>query len=174
MSPRQTWILANTLSDLLIASAMFYHLRRIWARDGNLSSHALVSIVRLIVETNLATTTVSIASFLMVVIYPDKNWYVCPTYVLGKLYSNTLLVSLNNRISIRDTYGARGGVVASDCQDVAGPNISNNSRPESTTETVITESEKPQEDSMRQLEPVPEAEIEEWVIASRPASADIA
>jgi hypothetical protein len=106
-------------------------------------------------------------------------------------YSNTLLVSLNNRISIRDTYGARGGVVASDCQDVAGPSISNNSRPESTTETVITESEKAQEDSMRQLESVPEAEIEEWVIgescgrhvvpyfsylelASRPASADMA
>jgi len=174
MSPRQTWILANTLSDLLIASAMFYHLRRIWARDGNLSSHALVSIVRLIVETNLATTTVSIASFLMVVIYPDKNWYVCPTYVLGKLYSNTLLVSLNNRISIRDTHGVHGGLV--DCQDVAGPSISNNSRPKSTTETMITDSEieKPQEDLMRQLEPVPEAEIEEWVIASRPTSADIA
>ena len=73
-------------------------------------------------------------------------------------YSNTLLVSLNNRISIRDTYGARGGVV--DCQNVAGPSISNNSRPES----MITETEKPQEDLMRQLEPVPEAEIEEWVI----------
>jgi hypothetical protein len=75
-----------------------------------------------------------------------------------------------------------------------------NSRPESTTETVVVvvESEKPQEGLVRQLEPVPEAEIEEWVIgqsrarhivvinctlfltlsypraASRPASADIA
>jgi hypothetical protein len=79
-------------------------------------------------------------------------------------YSNTLLVSLNNRISIRDIYGARGGAV--DCEDVAGPapSISNNSRPESTTETMITETEKPQEDIMRQLKPVPEAVIEEWVI----------
>jgi hypothetical protein len=79
-------------------------------------------------------------------------------------YSNTLLVSLNNRISIRDTHGVHGGLV--DCQDVAGPSISNNSRPKSTTETMITDSEieKPQEDLMRQLEPVPEAEIEEWVI----------
>ena len=31
-------------------------LRRIWARDGNLNHHVLVSIVRLIVETNLATS----------------------------------------------------------------------------------------------------------------------
>jgi hypothetical protein len=29
---------------------------------------------------------------------------------------------------------------------------------------MITETEKPQEDLMRQLEPEPEAEIEEWVI----------
>ncbi|KAI0261479.1 hypothetical protein BGY98DRAFT_1053324, partial [Russula aff. rugulosa BPL654] len=109
-----TWLIANTLSDMLIAFSMLYHLRRIWARDGNLSNHVLVSIVRLIVETNLATTTVSIVSMLMAFLYFEENWYMCPTYVLGKLYSNTLLVSLNNRISIRDTYGARGGVV--DCQ----------------------------------------------------------
>jgi len=108
------------------------------------------------------------------------------TYVLGKLYvlsplpyrshahiadrirlfdrySNTLLVSLNNRISIRDTYGARAGAV--DRQDVAGSSVSNNSRSESPIETMITEIEKPQLDFMRQLEPVPETEIEEeWVI----------
>jgi hypothetical protein len=77
-------------------------------------------------------------------------------------YSNTLLVSLNNRISIRDTYGARGGLV--DCQDLAAPSVSNNSRPGSTTETIIVEIEKPQEDLVRQLEPIPEADLEEWVI----------
>jgi hypothetical protein len=53
-----------------------------------------------------------------------------------------------------------------DYQDVAGPapGISNNSRPESMTETMITETDKPQEDIMRQFEPVPEAAIDEWVI----------
>ena len=53
-------------------------------------------------------------------------------------YSNTLLVSLNNRISIRDTYG-RAGVV--DCQDIADPDISNNFRSESMTGTMIAETE---------------------------------
>jgi len=72
-------------------------------------------------------------------------------------YSNTLLVSLNNRISIRDTYGARGGVV--DCQDVAGPSNSNNSRSESNTETMIAETEKPQKDLMGQQ--VAETEVRE-------------
>jgi hypothetical protein len=31
-------------------------LRRVWARDGYLSNHVLVSIVRLTVETNLVTS----------------------------------------------------------------------------------------------------------------------
>ena len=72
-------------------------------------------------------------------------------------YSNTLLVSLNNRISIRDTYGARGGVV--DCQDVVGPSIGNNSRSESATKTVIAGTEKPQKDLTGP--PVVETEVRE-------------
>ena len=72
-------------------------------------------------------------------------------------YSNTLLVSLNNRISIRDTYGARGGVV--DCQDVVGPTISNSSLLESATETGIAETEKTQKDLMGQ--PIAETEVRE-------------
>jgi hypothetical protein len=31
-------------------------LRRVWTKDGNLSNHALVSIVRLTIETNLVTS----------------------------------------------------------------------------------------------------------------------
>ena len=71
----QTWFIANTLSDVLIASAMIYYvssfwcsgsleadfstpipqLRRIWAESGFPKNHVLVNIVRLTVETNLAT-----------------------------------------------------------------------------------------------------------------------
>ena len=81
----------------LITLRLIFQLRRIWARDGNLSNHALVSIVRLLVETNLATSedlrvfdvimsharaaTVSIASFLMVVVYPVSG-SMCRVYSL--------------------------------------------------------------------------------------------
>ncbi|KAH9064368.1 hypothetical protein EDB87DRAFT_1319046 [Lactarius vividus] len=56
----------------------------------------------LAVETNILTTTIGIVALVIVAVYPDKNWYTCPTAIIGKLYSNTLLVSLNNRISLRD------------------------------------------------------------------------
>jgi hypothetical protein len=74
-------------------------------------------------------------------------------------YSNTFLVSLNNRISIRDTYGARGGVI--DCEDVAGPSISTSSNScfESMTGNHGGKPEKPQKDPMDQ--PVAETEVRE-------------
>ncbi|KAI9448677.1 hypothetical protein F5148DRAFT_1371196 [Russula earlei] len=100
-----TWIVGNTISDICIASAMVYYLtRKNSSRDREVfrSSHALERIVRLTVETNMITTTVSIVSLLMVALFPHKIWFVCPTSILGKIYSNTLLVSLNNRISIRE------------------------------------------------------------------------
>ena len=74
----QTWIVGNTLADLLIASTMLYHvnffllvstgsleadlttsilqLRSVWTRHGHLSWHIFVSIVRLTIETNLVTS----------------------------------------------------------------------------------------------------------------------
>jgi len=61
-------------------------LERVFTKDGNLSNHVLVRIVRLIVETNLATSkdfrvldvlmpyplsaTVNIVSLLMVLLFP--------------------------------------------------------------------------------------------------------
>ncbi|KAI0261934.1 hypothetical protein BC834DRAFT_972340 [Gloeopeniophorella convolvens] len=61
-------------------------------------------------------TVVDTAALVAVTAFPDKDWWTCPVAVLGKLYSNALLVSFNNRISIRDassssrvmTFGSRG------------------------------------------------------------------
>jgi len=107
--PLYVWLGGNAVSDILITTAMIYYLT---IRRSNVSvphsSHALSKIVRLTVETNVLTTTTGIISLLLVSIFPNKIWYTCPTAVLGKLYSNTLLVSLNNRISIRDASSGGG------------------------------------------------------------------
>ncbi|KAH9952892.1 hypothetical protein BC827DRAFT_1159510 [Russula dissimulans] len=112
--PLYVWLGGNAVSDILITTAMIYYLT---IRRSNISvphsSHALSKIVRLTVETNVLTTTTGIISLLLVSIFPNKIWYTCPTAVLGKLYghplySNTLLVSLNNRISIRDASSGGG------------------------------------------------------------------
>ncbi|KAH8988329.1 hypothetical protein EDB92DRAFT_1948015 [Lactarius akahatsu] len=109
--PEQTWMSGNASADILIAgSSLFYLERRRREGSGHFSDHALSKVVRLIIETNVLTSTVGIVTLLTVAIFPDKTWFACPAAVLGKLYSNTLLVSLNNRISIRE---GRGAVVRS-------------------------------------------------------------
>jgi|SRR5713226_5587867 len=57
-------------------------------------------------------------------------------------YTNTLLVSLNNRISIRDTYGARGAVEV-------GSSPSSIGRSEATTDFIFLESAKQQKQTMK-------------------------
>jgi len=106
-----TWLIGNSMADILIAFAMFHHLvkqRKGTTRNGSFSDHHMVKIVRLTIESNLLTTSVGIVSLLLLFTYPNENWYTCPAAILGKLYSNTLLVSLNNRISIRKEAATRG------------------------------------------------------------------
>ena len=67
------------------------------------------------------------------------------------------MVSLNNRIAIRDNYEARGPVV--DLQ--AMMTFKSSARTGSTTDTIILEPEKPQEGRMNQ--PLAEAEVEDGV-----------
>ncbi|KAI0279686.1 hypothetical protein BC826DRAFT_554699 [Russula brevipes] len=87
-----TWLIGNTAADILIASAMLYYLvRRRRNADGVFSDHPLVKIVRLTVETNLLTSNFRGNRFSSggCHISPRKLVHV-PTFILGKLYSNTL------------------------------------------------------------------------------------
>ncbi|KAH9068061.1 hypothetical protein EDB83DRAFT_2674814 [Lactarius deliciosus] len=151
-----TWVSGNALADVLIAGSLLFYLVRRHREGGHFSDHALSRVVRLTIETNVLTSFVGIVALLTIAIFPDKPWFTCPyvsacptmpiqfhvsktpspphrTAIFGKLYSNTLLVSLNNRISIRE---GRGAVVRS-------PPFTANSQPESASEIVHVEFEKP-------------------------------
>ncbi|KAF8266538.1 hypothetical protein EI94DRAFT_1802978 [Lactarius quietus] len=96
------WLITSAVVDVLIAVAMTLLLRRTRGNDGRISNYVFPRVVRLTVETNALTATVAIVSFVLYVAFPNEIYYTCPTGVIGKLYSNTLLVTLNNRIYFRD------------------------------------------------------------------------
>jgi hypothetical protein len=96
------WLIGSAVVDILIAIAMTLLLRRMRHNEGRFSSYVLPRVVRLTVETNSLTASVALVSFVLYVAFPNEIYYVCPTGVIGKLYSNTLLVTLNNRIYFRD------------------------------------------------------------------------
>jgi len=154
-----TTFIPNAVCDVLIVVAMVYRLLRRNSRDGRFSSHAIVSIVILTVETNILTTVVSVVTVVLVVLFPDQNWYVCPTQILGKLYSNTLLLILNNRISIRDASVACGGVVVSP----AGTYPSTG-RSEATTESVLVDREKEKDENALKVRELGETESQDRFI----------
>lgn len=43
-------------------------------------------------------------SLLLMVIFPKKNYFICPPYIFGKLYSNSLLVMFNNRMALNPSW----------------------------------------------------------------------
>ncbi|KAH9022159.1 hypothetical protein EDB85DRAFT_379932 [Lactarius pseudohatsudake] len=92
------WAISSALADILIAVAMTLLLRR---ASSNFSSFVLIRVVRLTIETNALTATLAITTLVLFAAFPNELYLVYTVEILGKVYSNTLLVSLNNRIYLR-------------------------------------------------------------------------
>jgi len=96
------WLITSAVVDIMIAVAMTCLLKLRCGNENPFSSDVLPRVVRLTIETNTLTATVAIVSFALYIGFPNEIYYVCPTGVIGKLYSNTLFVAFNNRIYFRD------------------------------------------------------------------------
>ncbi|KAN0107048.1 hypothetical protein V8E52_010556 [Russula decolorans] len=102
------WLITSAVVDILIAVTMTFLLRQRCDNENGYSRYVLPRIVRLTIETNTLTATVAIVSFALFIGFPNDIYYACPTVAIGKMYSNTLLVTLNNRIYFRDHPSPRG------------------------------------------------------------------
>ncbi|KAI9454999.1 hypothetical protein BJY52DRAFT_692047 [Lactarius psammicola] len=103
------WSIPSAVADILIATAMTLLLRKTRGNEGFFSRFVLVRVVRLTIETNILTASVAIASVLLYAAFPNEIYYTFTAGIMGKLYSNTLLVSLNNRIYFRDHVSGSSG-----------------------------------------------------------------
>jgi len=96
------WSISSALADILITTAMMLLLIRARCDGGRFSNFVMLRLVRLTIETNALTTVVAIATIIFYAAIPHHIYFVFTTGICGKLYTNTLLVSLNNRIYFRD------------------------------------------------------------------------
>jgi len=99
------WLIGDTVCDVLIAGTMswlFFVARKEGSHHGN---RILGRLVRLVVETNTLTAGMALVSFICYVTLPNSPLFICTTLIMGKLYSNTLLVTFNNRIALRNSLG---------------------------------------------------------------------
>ncbi|KAF9562875.1 hypothetical protein CPC08DRAFT_706387 [Agrocybe pediades] len=93
------WNGASAACDVLIAVAMTICLKR---RDTGVkqTTALLRRIIRLTIETGLMTATVAILNLALAVLPNQPNYYMAAASVLGKLYSNSTLTLLNNRLNM--------------------------------------------------------------------------
>jgi len=98
------WLVGDALADILIAGAMAVLLTKARLQQEHKHTQDIVKrIIRMVIETN--TLSMVVAAFSLILFYgaPNTTYFICPTMVLAKLYSNTLLVTFNNRAFVRNT-----------------------------------------------------------------------
>jgi hypothetical protein len=98
------WLIGNAVADLLIAVTMTVLLLKARKRENRFTNDVIMRLVRLVMETNSLTAGIAILSVILFVSFQDANYFICPTLVIGKLYSNTLLVTFNNRIYLNNQH----------------------------------------------------------------------
>lgn len=91
------WLSTSAAVDILVAISMTYFLLK--RRTNFQQSRVLIShLIRLTVETGSLTAIVAIVDTTLFNTTKGTNFHSCLAIVLAKLYTNTLLVVLNNRI----------------------------------------------------------------------------
>ncbi|KAF5349949.1 hypothetical protein D9756_009262 [Leucocoprinus leucothites] len=102
--------------DIVIAIAMSYYLPKL---DSGVraSTHARIRrIIRLVVGTGSLTAAVAIIDQILFEAFPGTGYFLTPAFVIGKLYSNSMMVIFNSRVE----FGSQG--------EETGVNLSNNSQ----------------------------------------------
>ncbi|KAF8876048.1 hypothetical protein BD779DRAFT_176144 [Infundibulicybe gibba] len=100
------WLVGAAVCDILIAITMCYCLSR--SETGLRSTHVLISkLIRLTIETGTVTATVATIDIALFLGFPHNNYHRVPALILAKLYSNTLMVTLNSRLYIADGRATR-------------------------------------------------------------------
>lgn len=104
------WVITSVLSvsvftDILIASALTYylhHLRNGFVSTGKNGSNTIITgLMKYSIETGAVTSVCGVATLIAFNSLPTTFVYMSFFFVLSKLYSNSLLATLNTRRSVR-------------------------------------------------------------------------
>ncbi|KAJ7698279.1 hypothetical protein B0H17DRAFT_1006783 [Mycena rosella] len=86
----------SAICDIAIAASMTFYLKRRRIRSTHLKD-IIARLVRYTVETGAITAAVAVVQLVIFLAFPKNNFFETPSWTLGKLYSNNLLVLLNAR-----------------------------------------------------------------------------
>ncbi|KAF8592147.1 hypothetical protein K439DRAFT_1626165 [Ramaria rubella] len=113
----------SALVDTVIVISMTYHLQRSKERAVGHLNNVLTRLVRLTVETGTVTAITAILD-LVFFLTLDNGLHQVSGVILGKLYTNTLLVIFNNRMimATKDFHRGHSDTPLSGGMNLRGPN----------------------------------------------------
>ncbi|KAI0637763.1 hypothetical protein C8Q77DRAFT_1214782 [Trametes polyzona] len=96
------------------------------SRTGFSRSNTLINrLMVFAVNTGLLTSVCACLSLITIVALPDTFIYICFFFLVGRLYSNSLMATLNARKSLRDASTNDVSVSLRDMQPAASTNLTN-------------------------------------------------
>ncbi|KAH9933144.1 uncharacterized protein BXZ73DRAFT_77309 [Epithele typhae] len=96
------WLGGSAFTDVLIMVVMLYLLYTVRKESARFerSEFIIRRLVRLTVETGLACAVTAVVVLILFLAYPTTNLTIVFSLTLSKVYSNTLMTSLNSRANI--------------------------------------------------------------------------
>ncbi|KDQ29725.1 hypothetical protein PLEOSDRAFT_2726, partial [Pleurotus ostreatus PC15] len=92
-----TWLGSSALADVIISTALVMTLRR--KRTGmQVTDNIINKIMTFTIQTGFVTAVFAIADVVLALTLRDSGFNFIPDFMLSKLYSNTLIASLNARV----------------------------------------------------------------------------
>ncbi|KAI0043719.1 hypothetical protein FA95DRAFT_1563039 [Auriscalpium vulgare] len=92
------WLAGSFVADVLICGCMIWILydaktQTMWTESGSLFNRLILNAI----QTGLVTVICATVDLALFVHFENANYHLTPAYILGKLYSNSLMVTLNAR-----------------------------------------------------------------------------
>ncbi|KAJ7436910.1 hypothetical protein B0H11DRAFT_636807 [Mycena galericulata] len=96
----KVWLIGSAVCDVVITLTMIiilsqYRAKTPWKQTDSLITKLIFNTI----ETGAVTSLVAVADVVLFITLPATNLHQMPAFMLGKLYSNVLLVTLNARES---------------------------------------------------------------------------
>ncbi|KAJ6535158.1 hypothetical protein B0H19DRAFT_1241327 [Mycena capillaripes] len=96
----EAWLMIAAVCDVLITTTLiiiFFQYRLQMPSEERRADTFMVKLMLNTVETGAVTSVAALISLVLFLLYPGYNLAEAPTFILGKLYANVLLFTLNAR-----------------------------------------------------------------------------
>ncbi|ESK85690.1 hypothetical protein Moror_9917 [Moniliophthora roreri MCA 2997] len=109
--------ISAVLSDIVVAVSLCVLLRD--SRTGIGKTNMLITTLMIYaVNRCLLTSAVAIVEVIVFIATPGSLWFIAIDFVIGKLYANSLLASLNSRNALRARSSQSGAYISADTSTV--------------------------------------------------------